>query len=64
MSVKAVFCLFYWFDQLVYSQGMPAGFGGRDTGMSWEKEIEGRGFCDLLVMVSEQKERPWQGMRE
>lgn len=34
----SVCCLFPWPAQLVCSQGMPAGGGGWDTGVSWEKE--------------------------
>lgn len=49
--------LFSWSAQLECSQGMPAGVGGWDNGMSWGKQGGGEGLCDHLGIGSERKGR-------
>lgn len=42
--------------QLLCFQGKPSGYGGRDTGMSWEKEV-GADLCDLMRVGSQKNGR-------
>lgn len=54
--MMAVFCLFFWPDQLVCSQGMPAGMGGGVTGMSWGRKAGGRRSSDRLGTGTQERE--------